>query len=403
MRKQGYREKPDLNREMADEMYSLPDGEHGGGMAPDRIRLDFSVNTNPCGMPEGVRKILADAAGLGGYYPDITCRRLREKILDHERSHYQGTQSLRLSQIVAGNGASELIMALAHAYSTVDPKAAYQRAAYQKSAYPKTAVMLQTPLFSGYERAFSASGAKLLFLEHDSDFAIAADTPERIVRERPDIVVLCQPGNPAGSMIGEHLLEKIVEACRMTGSLLIVDECFIAFTENAEARSVSRFLESGCDLVILRAFTKLYAMPGLRLGYAVCADEKTAQRLKKHLPEWNVSGIAQAAGCAALEDEDYVSVTTRKIRQERVRLSGRLEEMGFRTVRGEADFILLRSDMELYEELLRRGILIRRCSNYRGMPRTGYYRIAVRLPEEDDILLSVLEEIAERAEIKTEE
>lgn len=398
MRKQGYREKPDPDQEMADETYSLPDGEHGGSMAPDRIRLDFSVNTNPCGMPEGVRKILADTARLGGYYPDITCRRLREKILDHERNHYQGTKSLRLSQIVAGNGASELIMALAHAYSITDPKAAYG-----KTAYPKTAVMLQTPLFSGYERAFLASGAKLLFLEHDSDFAIAADTPERIVRERPDIVVLCQPGNPAGSMTGEHLLEKIVEACRMTGSLLIVDECFIAFTENAEARSVSRFLESGCDLVVLRAFTKLYAMPGLRLGYAVCADEKTAQRLKKHLPEWNVSGIAQAAGCAALEDEDYVSVTTRKIRQERARLSGRLEEMGFRTVRGEADFILLRSDMELYEELLRRGILIRRCSNYRGMPRTGYYRIAVRLPEEDDILLSVLEEIAERAEIKTEE
>ena len=403
MREQGYIEKPDLNREMADETYSLPDGEHGGSMAPDRIRLDFSVNTNPCGMPEGVRKILADAAGLGGYYPDITCRRLREKILDHERSHYQGTQSLRLSQIVAGNGASELIMALAHAYSMTDLKTAYQKNICQKPAYQKPAVMLQTPLFSGYERAFSASGARLLFMEHDSEFSVALDTPERIIRERPDLAVLCQPGNPAGSMIGEDLLEKIVEACKMTGCLLIVDECFVAFTENAEARSVSRFLESGCSLVILRAFTKLYAMPGLRLGYAVCADEKTAQRLREHLPEWNVSNVAQAAGCAALEDEDYVSQTTRKIRQERARLSGRLEEMGFGSVRGEADFILLRSDTELYEELLRRGILIRRCSNYRGMPRTGYYRIAVRLPEENDILLKELEEIVKSTQTETGE
>ena len=381
---------------LENETYSLPDGEHGGGMAPDQIRLDFSVNTNPFGMPEGVRKVLADAAELGGYYPDITCRRLREKILDHEKNHYQGTQSLQISQIVAGNGASELIMALAHAYSKV-----YSNT-YPKTC-PKNAVMLQTPLFSGYERAFSASGAKLLFMEHDSDFSIAPDTPEKIVKEQPDMVVLCQPGNPTGAMIEERLLEEIVEACKMTGSLLIVDECFIAFTGNAGARSASRFLESGCSLVILRAFTKLCAMPGLRLGYAVCAEEKTADRLREHLPEWNVSTIAQAAGCAALEDEKYIPDTTNRIRQERERLRSRLGETGFKTVKGEADFILLHSDIELYEKLLRQGILIRRCSNYRGMPRTGYYRIAVRLPEEDDILLEALEEIVKSIAAETEE
>ena len=380
---------------LENETYSLPGGEHGGGMDPDQIRLDFSVNTNPFGMPEGVRKVLSDAAEPGGYYPDINSCLLREKILDHEKNHYQGTQSLQISQIVAGNGASELIMALAHAYSKV-----YSNT-YPKTC-PKNAVMLQTPLFSGYERAFSASGAKLLFMEHDSDFSIAPDTPEKIVKEQPDMVVLCQPGNPTGAMIEEHLLEEIVKACMITGSLLIVDECFIAFTGNAGARSASRFLESGCSLVILRAFTKLCAMPGLRLGYAVCAEEKTADRLREHLPEWNVSTIAQAAGCAALEDEKYIPDTTSRIRQERERLRSRLGETGFKTVKGEADFILLHSDIELYEKLLQQGILIRRCSNYRGMPRTGYYRIAVRLPEEDDILLEALEEIvkgiAEEAE-----
>ena len=358
--------------------------EHGGGMAPDQIRLDFSVNINPFGMPEGARKVLSGAASLGGYYPEITSRCLREKILDHEKCYYQGTQSLTISRIAAGSGASELIMALAH-------------------AYPKAAVLLQTPLFSGYERAFAASGAALLYLEHDSNFAVIPDTPGKILEARPDTVVLCQPGNPAGGMIEGHLLEEIVKACKMTGSLLIVDECFIAFTENAGQRSAARFLDSGCDLVVLRAFTKIFAMPGLRLGYAVCAKEKTAERLREHLPEWNVSTAAQAAGCAALEDEDYIPETTRRIRQERRRLQSRLEAAGFETVRGEADFILLRSDIDLYEELLRRGILIRRCGNYRGMPRTGYYRIAVRLPEEDDILLEALEEIVKNVRTETEE
>ena len=353
-------------------------------MAPDRIRLDFSVNINPFGMPEGARKVLCSAASLGGYYPEITSRHLREKILDHEKRYYQGTQSLRISQIVAGSGASELIMALAH-------------------AYPKSAAMLQTPLFSGYERAFTASGAEILYLEHDSDLAIAPDTPGKILEARPDTVVLCQPGNPAGVMIDEHLLAEIVKACKMTGSLLIVDECFIAFTENAGQRSAARFLASGCGLVVLRAFTKIFAMPGLRLGYAVCAEENTADRLREHLPEWNVSTAAQAAGCAALEDEGYIPETVCRIRQEQERLRSRLGALGFKTVRGEADFILLRSDIDLYEELLRRGILIRRCGNYRGMPETGYYRIAVRLPEEDDILLEALEEIVKENTAKTEE
>ena len=240
-------------------------------------------------------------------------------------------------------------------------------------------------------------------MEHGGDFFIAPDTPEKIVKEQPDIVVLCQPGNPTGAMIEEHLLEEIVKACMITGSLLIVDECFIAFTENAGARSASRFLESGCSLVILRAFTKFYSMPGLRLGYAVCAEEKTADRLREHLPEWNVSTIAQAAGCAALEEEKYIPDTAGRIRQERERLRSRLGEIGFKTVKGEADFILLHSNIELYEKLLRQGILIRRCSNYRGMPRTGYYRIAVRLPEEDDILLEALEEIVKSIAAETEE
>ena len=92
-----------------------------------------------------------------------------------------------------------------------------------------------------------------------------------------------------------------------------------------------------------------------------------------------------------------------RIRQERERLRSRLGEIGFKTVKGEADFILLHSDIELYEKLLRQGILIRRCSNYRGMPQTGYYRIAVRLPEEDDILLEALEEIVKSIAAETEE
>ena len=348
--------------------------EHGGNESSDRIQLDFSVNTNPYGMPMSVRKAAALAAQQGESYPDITCRKLREEICRYERSHFLGAENLQPQQILTGNGASELIMALAHASA-------------------KARVLLQSPLFSGYERAFRAAGADILYTQSGCRYALSEHTPSRILDLRPDIAVLCHPGNPTGAMIPEALLRQITQACICTGTLLAVDECFLPFVRDCRERSSARFLQTGCNLVILRAFTKLYAMPGIRLGYAVWSDQKTADRIAGHLPEWNISVQAQEAGLAALREESYVAETTLRIRKERERLREALEAAGLVTVPGEANFIFLYSDTELYEPLLQRGILIRRCCNYHGIPEQGYYRIAVRKREENDRLLEALTQI----------
>lgn len=348
--------------------------EHGGNESSDRILLDFSVNTNPYGMPRSVRKAAALAAQQGESYPDIACRQLREEICRYERSHFSGAENLQPQQILTGNGASELIMALAHAYA-------------------KTHVLLQSPLFSGYERAFRAAGADILYTQSGCRYALSEHTPSRILDLRPDIAVLCHPGNPTGAMIPEALLWQITQACICTGTLLAVDECFLPFVRDCRERSSARFLQTGCNLVILRAFTKLYAMPGIRLGYAVWSDQETADRIAGHLPEWNISVQAQEAGLAALREESYVAETTLRIRKERERLREALEAAGLVTVPGEANFIFLYSDTELYEPLLQRGILIRRCCNYHGIPEQGYYRIAVRKREENDRLLEALTQI----------
>ena len=348
--------------------------EHGGNESSDRILLDFSVNTNPYGMPRSVRKAAALAAQQGESYPDIACRQLREEICRYERSHFSGAENLQPQQILTGNGASELIMALAHAYA-------------------KTHVLLQSPLFSGYERAFRAAGADILYTQSGCRYALSEHTPSRILDLRPDIAVLCHPGNPTGAMIPEALLWQITQACICTGTLLAVDECFLPFVRDCRERSSARFLQTGCNLVILRAFTKLYAMPGIRLGYAVWSDQETADRIAGHLPEWNISVQAQEAGLAALREESYGAETTLRIRKERERLREALEAAGLVTVPGEANFIFLYSDTELYEPLLQRGILIRRCCNYHGIPEQGYYRIAVRKREENDRLLEALTQI----------
>ena len=348
--------------------------EHGGNESSGRILLDFSVNTNPYGMPRSVRKAAVLAVQHGESYPDIACRQLREEICRYERSHFSGAENLQPQQILTGNGASELIMALAHAYA-------------------KTHVLLQSPLFSGYERAFRAAGADILYTQSGCRYALSEHTPNRILDLRPDIAVLCHPGNPTGAMIPEALLWQITQACICTGTLLAVDECFLPFVRDCRERSSARFLQTGCNLVILRAFTKLYAMPGIRLGYAVWSNQETADRIAGHLPEWNISVQAQEAGLAALREESYVAETTLRIRKERERLREALEAAGLVTVPGEANFIFLYSDTELYEPLLQRGILIRRCCNYHGIPEQGYYRIAVRKREENDRLLEALTQI----------
>ena len=357
--------------------------EHGGNESSDRILLDFSVNTNPYGMPRSVRKAATLAAQQGESYPDIACRQLREEICRYERSHFTGAENLQPQQILTGNGASELIMALAHAYA-------------------KTHVLLQSPLFSGYERAFRAAGADILYTQSGCRYALSEHTPSRILDLRPDIAVLCHPGNPTGAMIPEALLWQITQACICTGTLLAVDECFLPFVRDCRERSSARFLQTGCNLVILRAFTKLYAMPGIRLGYAVWSDQETADRIAGHLPEWNISVQAQEAGLAALREESYVAETTLRIRKERERLREALEAAGLVTVPGEANFIFLYSDTELYEPLLQRGILIRRCCNYHGIPEQGYYRIAVRKREENDRLLEALTQILQRKDAAVE-
>ena len=360
--------------------------EHGGNEPSGRLLLDFSVNTNPHGMPVAVRKAAALAAQQGESYPDIACRRLRRAICSYERTHFLGAEKIQPQQILTGNGASELIMALAHAYA-------------------KARVLLQSPLFSGYERAFRAADADILYTqpgcehalsEHTQfsfEYALSEDTPSRILELHPDIAVLCHPGNPTGAMIPDELLRQITQACIRTGTLLVVDECFVQFVRDYRERSSARFLQTGCSLVILRAFTKLYAMPGIRLGYTVCSDQETADHIACHLPEWNVSVQAQEAGLAALQEETYVADTTLWIRQERERLREALEAAGLVTVPGEANYIFLYSDAELYEPLLQRGILIRRCCNYHGIPERGYYRIAVRRREENDRLLEALTQI----------
>ena len=340
---------------------------HGGDIYRNSIRFDFSVNLNPLGVPPEVQWVLTEAALHANKYPDII----------HENLVRATSEIFDISSenIVYGNGASELIMAICH------------------SVNPGSALLL-SPCFSGYETCIkgAAPNCKISYhtLLEENDFELHHDFVEKIQVEKPDLVFITNPNNPNGKLIDGDLLLDIIDICEAVGTTLVVDECFLPLTGREKEYSLAYNIEKRKSLIVLRAFTKTYSIPGVRLGYAVCSKITIAEGLKQHLPEWNISIFAQMAGAECLKHTDYIEQSVRTIDEERRFLSDGLKKLGVKVYGSDVNFILFKcKNFELKEELLEYSILIRDCSDYNGLER-GFYRVAVKLHNENEGLLSAL-------------
>jgi len=247
---------------------------HGGNVYGREVRLDFSVNINPLGMPQGVRQAITEYTAWDETYPDIECTDLRRAIAQKE--------GIAPEQILCGNGASELLMAVVRA------------AAPEKCA-------IAAPSFSGYERAVRAAGAEPVFYELSHDTGFGYETVcDRLSKMTVQMLFLCNPNNPTGNTIPEQILTEILQFCASKKIRVVADECFLRFHPHYEKMSCKRFLKQYPNLLIVNAFTKFYAMAGLRLGYLLCSGGDLAGRIAAWGQCWSVSTPAQVAGLAAL-------------------------------------------------------------------------------------------------------
>lgn len=344
---------------------------HGGdwtgfALAHGCLPLDFSANISPLGVPAGVREALREAAGRADRYPDPLCRELRAALSAHE--------GLSAERILCGNGAADLIFRAVLA----------QR--------PRRA-LVTAPCFGEYEAALETVSCRVdrAVLREETGFSLEESVLDAITPET-DLAFLCEPNNPTGVTTPPALLTRILERCRETGTRLVVDECFGDFLDAPEAHSRKADLGEFPNLLVLKAFTKLYAMAGVRLGYALCADADFLERMRRAGQPWAVSSLAQAAGVAALEERDYVRRVRALTAAERAWLFRRLTGLGLRVISGEANYLLFRSPRPLEEPLARRGILLRSCGNYVGLDET-WYRAAVRTRRDNRRLTEALEEV----------
>lgn len=336
---------------------------HGGDIYTNKVRLDVSANINPSGMPDAVRQALTDAAKACEAYPDPYCTELRQKIAEHER--------VPADCILCGNGAAELIYAYAYTLAKEKP------------------ALIVSPTFSEYGQALAAAGIGIedYVMKEHSGFALTEDFLQTDFTQY-SAVFLCSPNNPTGITIDPAIICEVLES----GVRLFCDFCFLDLTDTPDKYDLPGLLERYPNLTVLRAFTKSYAMAGVRLGYAMCSDVGFLTAMSEKTQCWNVSTLAQAAGIAALECADWLTESVKQISAERRYLTAKLTQLGIRVYPGEANYLLLYSETDIAGKLMEHGIMVRNCSGYVGLGE-GYIRIAVRTREENDLLLTELHEV----------
>ena len=204
------------------------------------------------------------------------------------------------------------------------------------------------------------------------------------------MVFLCNPNNPTGVLTERDLLIQILNRCKEKQIFLVVDECFLDFVEEAEAFELKEMTGLYSNLFLLKAFTKRYAIPGLRLGYGICQNKELLEKMEQAVQPWNVSVPAQAAGIAALEENVYVRRAKALIREEKAYLRKELIRLGMKCYASEANYIFFRGEKGMCEGCRRQGILIRDCQNYPGLSE-GFYRVAVRTRNENKKLIEGIE------------
>ena len=330
-----------------------------------KMPIDYSENTSPFGIPSAVKSAICDSLDMANRYPDPFCRELRSKLAKYH--------NVPADSIICGNGAADIIFRLAFALK------------------PSKAIVT-APTFSEYKSSLDLVDCEVIqhALKEENDFRIEEDILN-CIDDSIDVMYICQPNNPTGNTCEENLQLRILNKCRANGVMLVVDECFLDFVEGGI--SLIPKLEEYDNILILKAYTKLYAMAGVRLGYGISSSPYLLSKMRASGQPWNVSSMAQAAGIAAIDQVDYVNLVISNTHKERLFIFENLKRLRIRYVESEANYILMYTDMdEFASKMEEKGFLIRDCSNYKGLDE-GWYRIAVKKHEDNLLLLRAMEEV----------
>ena len=350
--------------------------EHGGNIHQIKRQnneqkfLDFSANINPLGLNQAIKQAIIDTIDNVIHYPDPEAHNLRLAICKYYK--------IDPRQLALGNGAAELI----YLYTQVSNK---------------KRVLLLAPCFSEYQRASLAADLEInfLYLREETNFKLDYQLLAKTIPE-DGIIFMANPNNPTGDLLDNGELEKIIELAALKNSTVFVDESFIDFVEG-ETASCSYLMKKYKNLAIIHSLTKIFAVPGLRIGFGLFNPEIVA-KIDKAKDVWNVNCLAQTAGVVALQQFSYVHNTKTQVRQLRDQFCGELQQIkNLKVYPSRVNFILIKlvdwlTAPIFCAKMRDKGILVRDCSNYPGLT-DKFIRIAVRTATENAVFLTKLQEL----------
>ena len=362
--------------------------------------LDYSSNINPYGIPESLKKRITENLEILERYPDPDYVELREKLAHLNK--------VDVSNIILGNGATEIIFL------------------FMKVINPKK-ILIVSPTFGEYERAVKAteiSGDTVSLsssngdnknienkkieieyfeLKESDDFKLNIGNLKNELEKKYDLLIICNPNNPTGKFLKLAETEEILKECNKYDTKLFIDEAFIEFLADGMKESIINTEENKKNLFVTRAFTKFFAIPGLRLGYGMYFDKELEKKISEKKEPWSVNNIAEMAGLTVLDDTEYIEKTLKWITKEKIYMYEKLNEiLGIKVYKTEVNFITGKIDEKLFseglnvkvlrEKMLEQGILIRDASNFNFLDER-FFRLAIKNRKNNNRVIETLKKI----------
>ncbi|QGU94426.1 aminotransferase class I/II-fold pyridoxal phosphate-dependent enzyme [Clostridium bovifaecis] len=362
--------------------------EHGGdiyteGILKGREIIDFSSNINPLGVPESFKAHIGEALEAAERYPDIKYRKLKEYIVDYLkfsgdyfRSDLKSSWELSIDEgnIALGNGAAEIIDLVISCFKSI---------------------CIVVPSFIEYEKSALKWQVSVGYSKLTEDMNY---NYEDIFSKMQNVeaLIIGNPNNPNGGVIDKEKFKIILNYCEENNKKVIIDEAFIEFT-GKRGFSFIEFLNYKC-VFIIRALTKFYAMPGIRMGYGLCKDENLINNIRKMQNPWNINCFAETAAKYVLKDFQYIERSLEWVEEERDFMFSNLKSIDAieKVYTTYSNFILCKlKDLDchrLYGLSMKSGIAIRKCHNFKGL-NEYYVRFAIKDRKNNRKLIEFLKSV----------
>ena len=365
--------------------------------------LDYSSNINPYGIPESLKKRITENLEILERYPDPDYIELRQKLAHLNK--------VDISNIILGNGATEIIFLF---MKVINPKkiliaaptfGEYERAVKATERVEDSSILGNSNKKKYDEKSFGKQKIEIEYFElkESDDFKLNIGNLKNELAKKYDLLIICNPNNPTGKFLKLSETEQILKECNKYNTKLFIDEAFIDFLEDGMKESIINAKKNKQNLFVTRAFTKFFAIPGLRLGYGIYFDKNLEKGISEKKEPWSVNNIAEMAGLTVLDDTEYIEKTLKWITEEKTYVYEKLNEISgikpyktevnFITVKIEDNFILKGLNVKiLREKMLEQGILIRDASNFNFLDEK-FFRLAIKDRKNNDRVIEVLKEI----------